>query len=139
MEPTFSTERSQVVLIHDVIEAVQESLDMADETANRKHQFEISSMSIEASFDFEMSGATDYSDTPSQDQPRRSSLFSLFHRDSRLSSKITDSESSKAKSVGKMSLKMNFIPGGRRFANAPSDANQVGTTSGSTNVVKDDI
>ena len=92
------------LLIHDLIDSVQQSIDIADQTSQKKYNFALSEMEITMSLQFEIK------DDKSQSSATRRNWLSLFSlpRDTK---NLTTGSSDDNRS--KMTLRMLFKPGGK--------------------------
>ncbi|WP_375758816.1 hypothetical protein [Corallococcus exercitus] len=102
------------VLIHDLILAVQSSLDIAEETARKHYSFSVVELEVSASFEFEMTEQD--SDIP-EDKPQPKRWFSLFggggRKDALNHSRLHDLND---KDSSKLTVRMLFRPGGKHLA-----------------------
>jgi hypothetical protein len=102
------------VLIHDLILAVQSSLDIAEETARKHYSFSVAELEVSASFEFEM--AEQDSDIP-EDKPQPKRWFSIFgggtKKDQLAHSRLHDLNE---KDSSKLTVRMLFRPGGKHLA-----------------------
>ncbi|RKH57591.1 hypothetical protein [Corallococcus aberystwythensis] len=101
------------VLIHDLILAVQSSLDIAEETARKHYSFSVVELEVSASFEFEMTEQD--SDIP-EDKPQPKRWFSLFggggRKDPLTHSRLHDLND---KDSSKLTVRMLFRPGGKHL------------------------
>lgn len=116
------------VLIHDLILAVQSSLDIAEETARKHYSFSVVELEVSASFDFEMTEQD--SDLPDEKpQPKR--WFSLFgggggKKDQLAHTRMHDFNE---KDSSKLSVRMLFRPGGKHLATQTTSSSESETSS----------
>ncbi|MBN9685876.1 MULTISPECIES: hypothetical protein [unclassified Corallococcus] len=99
------------VLIHDLILAVQSSLDIAEETARKHYSFSVAELEVSASFDFEMTEQD--SDIP-EDKPQPKRWFSLFGGGTK--KEHTRLHDLNEKDSSKLTVRMLFRPGGKHLA-----------------------
>ncbi|MEO1335934.1 MAG: hypothetical protein AAFV29_09815 [Myxococcota bacterium] len=101
-------QKTQELLIHEVVDSVQQSIDIADRTSRKKYNFALSEMEIKMTLNFDIK--EDKTQTTSK-KPR--SWLSLFSRrkDPALQRTTGDSEDDQAS----MTLRMLFKPGGKLF------------------------
>ncbi|WP_223645711.1 hypothetical protein [Corallococcus sp. EGB] len=107
------------VLIHDLILAVQSSLDIAEETARKHYSFSVVELEVSASFEFEMTEQD--SDIP-EDKPQPKRWFSLFGGGARKDhSRLHDLNE---KDSSKLTVRMLFRPGGKHLAGGAAEATE---------------
>ncbi|RUO88788.1 hypothetical protein D7Y11_33670 [Corallococcus sp. AB018] len=99
------------VLIHDLILAVQSSLDIAEETARKHYSFSVAELEVSASFEFEMTEQD--SDIP-EDKPQPKRWFSLFGGGTK--KEHTRLHDLNEKDSSKLTVRMLFRPGGKHLA-----------------------
>ncbi|WNG17564.1 hypothetical protein [Cystobacter fuscus] len=108
------------VLIHDLILAVQSSLDIAEETARKHYSFSVVELEVSASFDFEMTEQD--SDVP-EDKPQPKRWFSLFGgggaKKDLTTARMHDVNE---KDSSKLTVRMLFRPGGKHLAQETSSS-----------------
>lgn len=98
------------VLIHDVMHAVQSSLQIAEDTAREHYEFSVSELEVTASFDFEFQSSQ--SDQLQQGPPPKRWL-ALFSRRSGTKGSNTKSSDNETSDKGQLKLRMLFKPGGK--------------------------
>lgn len=104
------------VLIHDLIIAIQSSLDIAEETARKHYSFSVAELEVTASFDFEMTEQD--SDVP-EDKPQPKRWFSIFggKKDQISHARMQDKNE---KDSSKLTVRMLFKPGGKHLVSETS-------------------
>ncbi|MBZ4333435.1 hypothetical protein NR800_06280 [Corallococcus interemptor] len=105
------------VLIHDLILAVQSSLDIAEETARKHYSFSVAELEVSASFDFEMTEQD--SDIP-EDKPQPKRWFSLFGGGTK--KEHTRLHDLNEKDSSKLTVRMLFRPGGKHLAGGTAES-----------------
>ena len=103
------------VLIHDVIDSIQQSIDIADRASRKKYQFALSEMEIKMtlSFDVKQDNTTAKTDKPN-------AVLSLFNKKNATTT-ATQGDSDEDKAT--MTLRMLFKPGGKAFLADGDDDN----------------
>jgi hypothetical protein len=111
------------VLIHDLILAVQSSLDIAEETARKHYSFSVAELEVSASFEFEMTEQD--SDIP-EDKPQPKRWFSLFGGGGKKEahSRLHDLNE---KDSSKLTVRMLFKPGGKHLAQTAPESTEEAT------------
>ncbi|MFL5346631.1 MAG: hypothetical protein ACJ8AT_17765 [Hyalangium sp.] len=107
-KPNQTTDHAQV-LIHDLILAVQSSLDIAEDTARKHYSFSVAELEVSASFDFEM---TEQDNDIPDDKPQPKRWFSLFGGKKEPASRARTHDFSE-KDSSKLTVRMLFRPGGK--------------------------
>lgn len=116
------------VLIHDLILAIQSSLDIAEETARQHYAFSVVELEVSASFDFEMTEQD--SDVP-EDKPQPKRWFSIFGggggKKDISTARMHDVNE---KDTSKLTVRMLFRPGGKLVAQPPASSGSSESNSG---------
>lgn len=110
------------LLIHDVIDSIQQSIDIADRASRKKYQFALSEMEIKMTLNFDVK--VDNTKTTSG---KPNAVLSLFNKKNSATT-ATQGESDEDKAT--MTLRMLFKPGGKAFAIGDDDASNEDDDSG---------
>lgn len=119
MPKTNPTPDHAQVLIHDLILAVQSSLDIAEETARKHYSFSVAELEVSASFEFEMTEQD--SDIP-EDKPQPKRWFSIFGGGNKEPLAHTRLHDLNDKDSSKLTVRMLFRPGGKHLVPQGGDA-----------------
>jgi hypothetical protein len=117
-KPNPTTDHAQV-LIHDLILAIQSSLDIAEETARKHYAFSVAELEVSASFDFEMTEQD--SDIP-EDKPQPKRWFSLFGGGKKEQVSRVRTHDATEKDSSKLTVRMLFRPGGKLLVSSTPPA-----------------
>ena len=96
------------LLIHHLIDSVQQSIEIADQTSRKKYNFSLARMNIKMTLDFEIK--SDESKSKSQaSEPKH--WFSLFSR--KRNPQLSSTEGDAEDRHGSLTMEMLFKPGGK--------------------------
>ncbi len=112
---------NQQLLIHELIDSVQQSIDIADRTSREKYNFALSEMEVKMTLQFEIK-----QDVTKITSKKRTWL-SLFSRSNHPTKNMTRGDSDDDQAA--MTLRMLFKPGGKAFV-AASDSDAGGEGDG---------
>lgn len=102
-----NTTENRDALIHDIIDSVQSSIDIADRTSRKKYNFSIAELEVKMTLNFEIK--EDESNIKSAAKPKH--WLSLFSRSK--APPINTTSDNSADNKGTMTLRMLFKPGGK--------------------------
>jgi hypothetical protein len=99
------------LLIHNLIDSIQKSIDIADKTSRKKYNFALSKMTVKMTLSFNIKEDDSKSKTKSDKPNHYISLFSHKNNSQKINSTAGDVEDSK----GSVTIQMLFKPGGKAF------------------------